>query len=1331
MVKLNRKEDATNSSSNDIDIISIGTLYRGCRWEKKYWSSSRGKDRHPYPVGYQAARTYNGIVLTMEVQQGNTGPLFAITSNDGQTISGQTPNIVWNKFQRACSPLVKSFRGKRLSADIDGTEFFGFKYKMVQQLLRQVVAAANQGTRVPTKEKTTQVPNQSTMSSISRELPKVCMEDKGGEKRKIGHMEMTCENKPKKVRPLNDTTFSSSYCTKRDGCIYEMSSTAATDNFAKPHLIERQTMEDGKFCASLTVDMLNGINFDPPSILRKEKLSHSHESDDALIAEGSPTQLSQDQEEEICMSNPNIKSQNDCCDSVGEEITMSMMKLLLPQAVPLIRKARRTKKKNVGQFPRVSSLQNILHRDHAKDCSTADAHSMDGELSNSICQDLNKTKQAFESSKAIVPDSFDTKFNDHVNLEQLPDVADSCDELDYNACIPGSCDELANNAYVPDSLDELGDNAYAPDSCDELDDKETIPDSCKELTENHYISDSCDKLHEIDFVPDSCGETDENENLPVSPGLPPDVDVKMVTEDRHFQVCEGKEVPCSSYSGIFLSSKSMDRNEANNETPNLESYPKRSGCDFIFSENEDRSNDHLKPQGSFNLASQQQHTNRSSHIGITNDFDELNGGTCPVFRNGCQSPLNKCVRKANLKAGPNQACAPNHNLFEKVITCYEADCSGKHDEQCRKATGISSDMQCSSDVLQTETVAFAGIRKFPGMDIVNTGVLLSDKNASSKSEALHLKQSTFADTSNVSAGQRASDDCYSKLSIAKEGDNSQNSFGKFIGLPGYGVVAYEELLGSKKNVSFKSQTSHNKQSASVDDSNMSGGPRALVRNYSKQSMVKEHESKSSGFGKRIELPSLDMVNSAKPATSEKNESSEIGRLYHRQSASVADSNKSAGHKAFDGYNLMSNMNTERDNKLSGFGKLVGLYAHPTPVLSVLLCSKENEIYICTSCGNLQDNQRTLFMYKLKIEGPAAGSPYFVGHSAMLLPDPKCFFGRQIAMDKSGMQFTPDGQSIVLLNGIQVPSCRNGSVQCQCVECASHSSEENAVKIVQLKHGYVTVLAKLKTADRVLCLLVCEPNYLVAVEASGAFHFWTMNTTWRYVIEDFFLPPTDCISPCVVELKQIPNCPHLVVGHNCLGEFGLWDVSRHTIISRFFIPDITIFRLIPVSLYRRNRKDNTFTCLNSKEQSNSFKNSSKLWSSQHTTSTLLNLSNEKDIVISILVATCPDIKSSYRPMPDGCWKLGLLMNHKVFLKHSLDVRAVSVTASGVYGVLGTSQGYLHVWDLSTGLKLGASLCFKDGRVECLYTDCTRSGLLAVADDKGKVLLYSGRQEHRTL
>lgn len=77
-----------------------------------------------------------------------------------------------------------------------------------------------------------------------------------------------------------------------------------------------------------------------------------------------------------------------------------------------------------------------------------------------------------------------------------------------------------------------------------------------------------------------------------------------------------------------------------------------------------------------------------------------------------------------------------------------------------------------------------------------------------------------------------------------------------------------------------------------------------------------------------------------------------------------------------------------------------------------------------------------------------------------------------------------------------PSVREGKLQCPCSSCRSDCFENYAVKVVQVKHGYVSVLATLKSVDNVHCILVCEPNYLVGVEESGKLHLWSMNSTWR-------------------------------------------------------------------------------------------------------------------------------------------------------------------------------------------------------------------------------------------
>ncbi|KAL2905350.1 Histone-lysine N-methyltransferase ATX2 [Bienertia sinuspersici] len=108
-------------NSDGLEILSIGALYTGA-WDKKYWSSSRGKDRYPYPVGYQALRTHKGITYKMEIHEGSKGPKFQITSNDKQCGSGETPDRACDNFQKKCCSRIKLWHGKRSSGKIDGVE---------------------------------------------------------------------------------------------------------------------------------------------------------------------------------------------------------------------------------------------------------------------------------------------------------------------------------------------------------------------------------------------------------------------------------------------------------------------------------------------------------------------------------------------------------------------------------------------------------------------------------------------------------------------------------------------------------------------------------------------------------------------------------------------------------------------------------------------------------------------------------------------------------------------------------------------------------------------------------------------------------------------------------------------------------------------------------------------------------------------------------------------------------------------------------------------------------------------------------------------------------
>uniref|UniRef100_A0A7N1A431 Uncharacterized protein n=1 Tax=Kalanchoe fedtschenkoi TaxID=63787 RepID=A0A7N1A431_KALFE len=141
------------------------------------------------------------------------------------------------------------------------------------------------------------------------------------------------------------------------------------------------------------------------------------------------------------------------------------------------------------------------------------------------------------------------------------------------------------------------------------------------------------------------------------------------------------------------------------------------------------------------------------------------------------------------------------------------------------------------------------------------------------------------------------------------------------------MVKNVELTTSVKNITFKSETFHHTQLASVDESTMSAGWRDFDECYSMVNMVKE-------CGKLIGRPGSDVNN--EEFMDGKNLSSKSETLHDTQSACVDECTESAGQ--IDGWSML-NTSTECENKLSGFGKLIGHYLHPKPVLSVLFLNR--------------------------------------------------------------------------------------------------------------------------------------------------------------------------------------------------------------------------------------------------------------------------------------------------------------------------------------------------------------------------------------------------------
>ncbi|KAK0574811.1 hypothetical protein LWI29_029475 [Acer saccharum] len=122
------------------------------------------------------------------------------------------------------------------------------------------------------------------------------------------------------------------------------------------------------------------------------------------------------------------------------------------------------------------------------------------------------------------------------------------------------------------------------------------------------------------------------------------------------------------------------------------------------------------------------------------------------------------------------------------------------------------------------------------------------------------------------------------------------------------------------------------------------------------------------------------------------------------------------------------------------------------------------------------------------------------------------------------------------------------------------------------------------------------------------------------------------------------------------------------------------------------------------------------------------SEGKDVAIWLLVQSVSDsdaqhdYSSDCQTNPTGLWRLALLVKNMVILGSPLDPRAAAVNASAGHGIIGTHDGLVYMWELSTGTKLGTLHDFKGGTISCIATNGSRPRVIAVAGAGGQLQVY---------
>ncbi|XP_024311690.1 uncharacterized protein LOC100827244 isoform X3 [Brachypodium distachyon] len=404
-------------------------------------------------------------------------------------------------------------------------------------------------------------------------------------------------------------------------------------------------------------------------------------------------------------------------------------------------------------------------------------------------------------------------------------------------------------------------------------------------------------------------------------------------------------------------------------------------------------------------------------------------------------------------------------------------------------------------------------------------------------------------------------------------------------------------------------------------------------------------------------------------------------------------------------------------------ELTASYLHPMPVLSIMLNTKSiNSLHIYVLCGFLASCQRFLYVYNITLKDYPDEPPYFVGYTSLLLPSLEQASTGNFTFGRSGMQFTPDGQFLILLSSIRLPCCRMQNIDCSCSLCKFDQHDDNSLKIVSVNCGYSSLLTKLMPYGTVSSFLICEPNYVVAAEDSRKLHIWKMVAGWSVVSEEYVISSLGNVGPSILELKRMPKSSSLIIGHDCAGGFCLWDISKRALLSTFAAPGNIVFQILPLGIcsvhedifhasvddIERRLQEITVTGVSRKDDKES----------------TLMLSG-KDIAVWIMVsaASVAEYQHDLRAKEHNArWRLALLANKKVIMGNIFDPRATSIDVSGNYGFAGTYGGCLYMWELSSGRKLAGTECFNGQRVSCVAVDA-KSRVVAVADDDCNVLLYT--------
>ncbi|CAN0896213.1 hypothetical protein LINGRAHAP2_LOCUS18346 [Linum grandiflorum] len=1299
-----------------LEIVSVGALYSG-PLDKKYWSSSRGKDRYPYPVGYQARRTYNGTMYKMQINEGPKGPLFVITAADGESCSAQTPDITWDKFQKkGCQQM------KRFSCKIDGIEFFGFKNPLVQRLLRELVSNVNGIAKLnllpsslcnEISEGEHHDPQERT--DVGLELVSPLLTGKRSKRRK-----------PKTPTPLS--SFGSKRPRKWDppcttevvlnpvneNCKHQISlDTSTFDSIDEPEKSKRipatkSVVSEGENCLSPAEDGLPLKSLDASSNDRKVDFVYAIE--EATLSAS---------KDDICVAADGLHIKGTVADRSPDGIVES---LDIPTS------ANEKDRHECYQNKTLDVPMNFLCAPDTLDPMEEYAPNAQG---HSMCFDKEES-------------SIDTTISERVVSES--NQGNEITTWMTRACIDKEEPVVADTFMSEEVLSEP--NMEADTTISE-----------RLVSESNQENDITTRMTRagIDKEEPIAADTFMSEEVLSEPNMEADTTIseRLVSESnqenyittRMTRAGIDQEEPIAAdtfMSEELLSERNMEADTTISERLVSESNQGNDITTQIIRAGIDKEEpivaDTFMSEEVLSEADMEDELAIGSSSGSSEKFDSDSAGqdtanlmmtlllpqAIPLLKGTSNKKRKSSVMVKNFisRTKPQEE---NEEIlggqFSKIEQTKAVVVDSFEDEQC-EAYALGQPVLLS-DSTKGEQSGDRKDERIPHTsdDPLNREVRKADMEisvASSKSIAMVTRTSETKNEA-VCPGHRK---VYTRRKAASKAVKHSDPLSESRICRNYGKGGDPRSTLNSEPLSVSPSIDDARQKDLSKDKIGTGGHPHFVE---VENITTSCRPESDDLpicvpteGERISNVPIPYV-----PVSEETQFNCIDRLAEHGAlvdvdGSLTSQSKEVGMESSGGIEVQANAdlklhsNFELNFNLEGIAEIVGCYMHPLPVVQLWLSSQENEIYICALCGILPDKHRTLFLYKLATNTSTTGFPSFVGHTTVSWPSPVHMFGK-VAPERSSFQLTPDGQLLVLHGSTKVPCCREGRMDCLCSTCEADSCSSSSVKIVRVYFGHVSVLLELRTDEEIECILVCEPNHLVAAVESGKLHLWTMDSTWSTSKEEHTISNMGYYSPRIVELKSIPKSASLVLGHDGFEEFTLWDISRRTFISRFSAPGASVHAFNPISWFSWQTKAHCFSSYNPEDDYVSR-------TMEATKSSLTdNPSPHKEgegIAIWLLIST-----NNATDDPVGSWRLALLAKNTMILGATLDPGAVAVGTIAGRGVIATDDGAVSMWDLLTGNKLGSLHHFKDGRVSCIARDdSSSSSCFAVGSQTGQLLVY---------